>query len=195
MVIQMEVNTTTKILFFVTLILQSSLSKAEITNYNVDVISSQSDSAFFTATKAINNSGQVVGIGYVDGTLYPLRWNINDGSSTLANPGVAGGINDLGQVSMAHPFRVYDSDGTELYSHDVYDSIGTDINNNTQVAGVAIFEGDTYGHAFLWDESTGMEDLGTLGGEQSYGHAINDNCYIVGRSSIENGGCNIVSVN
>ena len=185
----MNIATKIKILFLsVTLFLLPSLSGAEMSSYNLDVISSQSDYAFFTTTNAINDLGQVVGVGQVGSTQYPLSWNIGDGFTTLTNPGVAGGINNLGQFIISNPFRVYDSDGTELYSHDVYDGIGTDINNNTEVAGATFFNGSLYYcHAFLWNETNGMEDLGTLGGDTSYAKAINDSCKIVGHSTMEAG--------
>jgi probable HAF family extracellular repeat protein len=43
------------------------------------------------------------------------------------------------------------------------------------------------GHAFLWSNGT-MTDLGTLGGLDSEGNAINDNGEVVGTSNTSNGG-------
>src|SRR4029077_14908622 len=37
-------------------------------------------------------------------------------------------------------------------------------------------------HAFIWNSSTGMTDLGTLGGDTSYANGINDSGEVVGYS-------------
>ena len=39
-------------------------------------------------------------------------------------------------------------------------------------------------HAFVWDSTTGMTDLGTLGGDTSYALGINDSGVVVGYSSL-----------
>ncbi len=39
-------------------------------------------------------------------------------------------------------------------------------------------------HAFVWDSSTGMTDLGTLGGANSYATGINDSGQVVGYSEL-----------
>ena len=180
-------NNTTKILtLLIVVILLSSASKGEIANYDLHIINSQNDQERFYSSRAINNNGQVVGVGFINDTQYPLIWDVNSGFNTFPDGGVAGGINDHGQVIVSSPFRVYDSDGTAIYTHDEYDSIGTDINNNTRATGVCIFD-EPYGHAFLWGQTAGMEDIGTLGGDKSYGYAINDNGDIVGRSSVDSG--------
>ncbi len=52
------------------------------------------------------------------------------------------------------------------------------INNMGQVVGTSV------GQAFLWDNSNGMQPLGTLGGHSSNAYAINNNGQIVGTSSL-----------
>src|SRR5450432_1019582 len=37
-------------------------------------------------------------------------------------------------------------------------------------------------HAFIWDSTTGMTDLGTLGGDSSYALGLNDSSEVVGYS-------------
>jgi probable HAF family extracellular repeat protein len=39
-------------------------------------------------------------------------------------------------------------------------------------------------HAFVWQVKTGMVDLGTIGGDSSYGTSLNSNGHIVGYSTI-----------
>ena len=51
-----------------------------------------------------------------------------------------------------------------------------------QVTG-ALYDGDVR-HAFLWDSSSGLVDLGTVPGfDDSYGEAINDQGQVIGRAS------------
>jgi probable HAF family extracellular repeat protein len=42
-------------------------------------------------------------------------------------------------------------------------------------------------HAFIWSSSTGMQDLGTLGGNSSQAFGINDNGQVVGVSTLADG--------
>lgn len=58
------------------------------------------------------------------------------------------------------------------------------INNKTQVVGGSDLSGDTVNHAFLWQQRTGMIDLGTLPGyPNSIAEGINDGGQIVGGAS------------
>lgn len=53
----------------------------------------------------------------------------------------------------------------------------------TLYLGFALFSGAQAGtHAFVWDSTTGMTDLGTLGGDNSYALGINDSGVVVGYS-------------
>lgn len=69
-----------------------------------------------------------------------------------------------------------------------YTYYATDINNSGQVTGwheINLGAGQYAHHAFLYDYSTrSTTDLGTLGGTNSYGQAINNNGQIVGYSNV-----------
>ena len=47
---------------------------------------------------------------------------------------------------------------------------------------------DEYWKAYLWDLKTGMKELGTLGGNESYAWSLNDAGVVVGKSQIPEGG-------
>lgn len=119
------------------------------------------------------------------------------------------GLNDLRQVVGAS--HVYFSDaGSEMRAYkwengsminltpnetSSYGSIASDINNFGQVVGKfpstsgQIPDGHTKaGHAFIWDEITGLQDLGVLGGYFSSASGINDKGQVVGTTNINEGG-------
>ncbi len=65
----------------------------------------------------------------------------------------------------------------------VLGNVALAINNQAQVVGASPPPGDTTVHAFLWNKSTGMRDLGTLPGDvSSGGQGINDSGTVVGLS-------------
>ncbi len=65
-----------------------------------------------------------------------------------------------------------------------------DINNQDQVVGSSNLPGDQTFHAFLWMESSGMQDLGTLPGDySSTAFAITETGQIVGQSCDVNFNC------
>jgi probable HAF family extracellular repeat protein len=64
-------------------------------------------------------------------------------------------------------------------------SSARDINEMGHVVGASSVPGGQ--HAFLWTPSGGMQDLGTLGGQNSVARAINDLGHIVGQSDTATG--------
>jgi probable HAF family extracellular repeat protein len=62
-----------------------------------------------------------------------------------------------------------------------WDSEASGINNSGQVVGFAV-NSNWVIRAFLWQSGTGMQDLGTLGGQVSQAFGINDSGQVVGSS-------------
>jgi probable HAF family extracellular repeat protein len=56
-----------------------------------------------------------------------------------------------------------------------------DINENGQIVGMSVLQGDTATHAFLWSPSQGMQDLGAPAGTLSYAVKINENGQVAGQ--------------
>lgn len=138
---------------------------------------------------SVNNSGQVVGVSYVNGTEHAFLYSdgkMKDlGSFGGDGFGRAYGINDLGQVvGTARTDNI--ENHAFLYSGGVMTDLGTlggdaahavDINNNGQVVGRSyVTASDISYHVFLYSGGI-MNDLGI--GMPS---AINDNGQIVGQS-------------
>jgi probable HAF family extracellular repeat protein len=141
---------------------------------------------YWTAT-AINNVGQIA--GYAETTYnepFAFVWDPLNGLRDFANAEGAswvGGLNDLGQLSLGGSTpRLWDPN---LGSREITDW-GSDfimmreLNDSAQLVGSHPSESGDWG-AFLWQNGS-MQDLGTLGGAQSYGNAINDLGRVVGNS-------------
>jgi len=142
----------------------------------------------------INGNGQVAGYGGYYGFGY--RWNAADGVQPLQQPGAYQGtgaalaINNPGQVAGISWFR----DGSDAWTlrgylwtpgsgfqplSDSSPSIPYGINDSGQVTG-QVGEGAS-ARAFLWSQSGGMQDLGTLpGGGASGGSAVNASGQVAG---------------
>ena len=117
----------------------------------------------FSIPTGINDSGRVV--GHADASAGPTRsflWS------------AASGMIDLGTFPFGDLSQAWD------------------INASGQVVGLSRIPLDTdpsffFAHAFLWSTSTGMTDLGTLGGFRSEAFAINDSGQVAGQADTANG--------
>ncbi|HAX78748.1 MAG TPA: hypothetical protein DCY88_23680 [Cyanobacteria bacterium UBA11372] len=164
------------------------------------------------SANAINNSGQVVGsiLRTESGTLrpYPFLWEKNTGMVYLGTLGVnygsANAINDLGQVvgssttadGQNRAFLWEKNSGMinlgtlggyyDSYGYPIDYSSATAINDYGQVVGSST-TADGQNRAFFWDNSNGMIDLGSLGGNSSDAKAINNLGQVIGYSTTANG--------
>ena len=117
----------------------------------------------------INNHGQVVGTTGTCANSYPPPF--------CAGPHAVfwdsdGSVHDLGNLG-----------GTENPAVAGVGNVAFAINDAGQITGISAVTGSQTGHAFLWTQATGMQDLGTLAGDvMSAGLAINDTGDIVGAS-------------
>jgi probable HAF family extracellular repeat protein len=108
------------------------------------------------------------------------------------NGSIAGTVNSTGRAAVSDASGLSLTDlGTLGGTH----SAATAINNVSQITGSASLPGDSAIHAFLWNPPEGrppgpptMQDLGTLGGTNSQGLAINSGGYVAGTSDISGGG-------
>jgi probable HAF family extracellular repeat protein len=119
---------------------------------------------------SINSAGQIVGESdtFITGTNHP---------STRAFVYKNGTMSDLGAFGFfcTRPFE--GSDEETCFEH----SSATDINDREQIAGFSSTDDRGYQHAFLITGDV-MQDLGTLGGSQSWAQAVNDSGQVVGSS-------------
>jgi len=144
---------------------------------------------------AINNLGQVTGI-FVNPQGSTHAFLYSDGS--MADLGTAGGsytygygINNLGQITGtgdaggAGRIVLYRNGGWELISgldpQLAYLSDGFAINDEGAITGQSNLPTGEI-HAFLYS-SSGIRDLGTLGGQFSYGYGINQSNHVTGSAT------------
>jgi probable HAF family extracellular repeat protein len=156
---------------------------------------------------AVNNAGQVVGGSFPVGesSLHPFLWDNVNGMQDLGtlrdvhNPVVPSqslGINSKGMiVGQAvvdslhyHAFLYQDGTMTDLAALAGLDpranSAAYGINEAGQAVGFAFF-GNGQEHAFFWDATNGVQDLGTFGGSISFAYGINSSGQVVGRASFD----------
>ncbi len=143
----------------------------------------------------INNSGVVVG----GGSSGAFMWDSINGRR---NPFGSGDIrpaeiNDFGQVigTARNPSGylqafIWDTvNGFQFIEMptELQASVGTDINNFSQIAG----HGDAisephYHHSYIWENTNVISGLGDLGGNQEWAFGINDKGQIVGNATAPN---------
>ncbi|MBN1816378.1 MAG: hypothetical protein JW828_03400 [Sedimentisphaerales bacterium] len=162
--------------------------------------------------KAINDHGQVVGAGYVDGTIHALLWDPKEGLRDLggfnAFEAWAVDINNKSQILIRarhkdkENFAYFWDNGQIINLNEQIHLTGnpTDeliVSLHPGVYPLAMNDlGQVTGHleispgldqAFIWDTTNGMQRLGTLGGNNSYSNDINNKGQIVGFSNIKGG--------
>ena len=129
----------------------------------------------------INNNSIVIGSRYQSMGWVTLMKDLTTGVETPLGMSQAAGINDLNHVVGG---RVLWNNGDFTY----LGNLGLDspsstkalgINNRDEVVGYSYYKAGYY-HAFRWDETNGIEDLGTLGGSYSAAVAVNDPGIMVG---------------
>ncbi len=130
--------------------------------------------------RAINDSGQIIGPQglYENGSWTDLL--TPDGKTINAWD-----LNDLGQIAGSY----YDDQGVihpVIWDNGVVQDLGFTgsarlINNNSQVAGESANIGSIFWQgAFFWDSTSGLTDLGTLGGLEITVLDLNDQGRLVG---------------
>lgn len=131
----------------------------------------------------INDFGQIVGWAYTTGgTQHAFLYDGNsmqDLGTLGGSSSVAYGINNSGQVTGYSSGRAFFYEGSTMHDLGLGEGSGYGINDSGQVTGYYSIDGVQ--HAFLHDGAS-TQDLGTLGGNSSFGYGINNFGLIVGES-------------
>lgn len=147
---------------------------------------------------AINDAGQIAGIGYNYGDLQAQGFlSLNavnafvadfSGRGTNASGAVAGHLALPGTVTGTVDHACVRSNGvlTDLGTLGGLNSYAYDVNAAGKVVGEAMLSDDSTPHACLWSGTTPI-DLGTLGGTKSAAYTINDAGQAAGFSDTASG--------
>ena len=185
--------------------LGAATADAQATTYSltdIGAIPAGFSGYMMSAPTGINNNGQVVGSNQFH-TLFYDKGVVTD-LGTLPGGVVSQGlaINSFGDVSAASQ---YDSDNGAIFHAALFGidgskvnlgvligwgtySYGYGINDSKQVVGSSGFAApSTSTHAFIWDASNGLLDLGTLGGQYAQARSVNNAGLVTGTSQIPTG--------
>ena len=139
----------------------------------------------YSEARAINDIGQVIGIGSGGGFL----WSQADGKVELGADAVPVALSANGHVVGFRlggvPFLWTEAGGfvDVVGPAGALESTANDVSPSGQVVGSSSFAGGI-NHAFVWTAADGAEDLGTLAGDSSAALAISANGHVVGLSSV-----------
>ena len=133
--------------------------------------------AAFTDASGINNLDQVVGSTQSSGSVIRQAFLCDGSIHDLGIQGTPADINNKGHIVLNGPASIYDGTVHSLSNN----MASAAINDNDQLTGYVTLTGSVQ-HAFFYDGV--IHDLGTLGGANSNGNAINVVGQIAGTASL-----------
>lgn len=150
----------------------------------------------YGAALGVNESGTMV--GFISGpNTIPIKWDEN-GRATVLPYGSAEYINNLGDIAGESSGTSPVTEGTVWWVNGGVSYLGTlggnrtdvrGINDNGVVVGYSYLSENRGVHAFRWDISSGLVDIGigTIGEQQSQALSVNNKGEIVGFYNTSNG--------
>jgi probable HAF family extracellular repeat protein len=130
---------------------------------------------------AFSQSYSITDLGTLPGGTYSTGLAVNDHGTVAGYSSLSNGVEHA--VIWAGG-RIHD---IETLGDSASNSGARAINNSGQAAGYSFLSDHATIHAFSWTNSTGMQDLGTLGGITSTATGINKAGQIVGGSYLSDG--------
>jgi probable HAF family extracellular repeat protein len=122
-------------------------------------------------THNMNNRGQIIGGSYSFDTSAACLWDpARNYQPLLLQP-----LNQGGESWAASINNGGGSRQINFFRHQTSKPVA--------IAGFAI-NAENYDHAVVWNTQGTVKDLGTLGGNNSYAYAVNDQGWVVGRSDV-----------